>query len=102
MDADGSQLIVGQRVSTCASDADELEPGWQCNLRHSTPNRSGQHWAKPPFKTVPFISLLRADMAQLVTAEAAPARMGEAFAEIAITDRIPLVIVMTSLLPLPL
>lgn len=27
MDADGSQLIVGQRVSTCASDAGELKPG---------------------------------------------------------------------------
>ena len=27
VDADGSQLIVGQRVSTCASDAGELEPG---------------------------------------------------------------------------
>jgi hypothetical protein len=26
VDADGSQLIVGQRVSTCASDAGELEP----------------------------------------------------------------------------
>jgi hypothetical protein len=46
------------------------------------------------------VSLLRADMAQLVTAEAALASMGEAFAEIAITDRIPLVIVMTSLHPL--
>jgi len=30
VDADGSQLIVGQRVSTCASDANELEPDLQC------------------------------------------------------------------------
>ena len=29
VDADGSQLIVGQRVSTCASDSGELEPGLQ-------------------------------------------------------------------------
>jgi transposase len=29
VDADGSQLIVGQRVSTCASDANELEPDLQ-------------------------------------------------------------------------
>lgn len=29
VDADGSQLIVGQRVSTCASDSNELVPGLQ-------------------------------------------------------------------------
>lgn len=29
VDADGSQLIVGQRVSDCAADAGELEPGLQ-------------------------------------------------------------------------
>ena len=29
VDADGSQLIVGQRVSDCASDAGQLEPGLQ-------------------------------------------------------------------------
>lgn len=29
VDADGSQLIVGQRVSTCPSDANELEPDLQ-------------------------------------------------------------------------
>lgn len=36
VDADGSQLIVGQHVSTCASDANELEPGIQ-----SVPERVG-------------------------------------------------------------
>ena len=30
VDAEGSQLIVGQRVSTCASDANELEPDLKC------------------------------------------------------------------------
>jgi transposase len=36
VDADGSQLIVGQHVSTCASDANELEPGL-----HSIPQQLG-------------------------------------------------------------